>query len=325
MPSIPTPSPNLPKPSIGPNGSGPKVVKQSPKPVVIPQAPAGSILSRAIDVKQLKSPWIKILIYGQNRTGKTYLACTFPKPLLLVSFEPNDTGGAVTVKKFDDVQFLKLNSSKESYQLIGELVDSNPFQTIVIDSVTSFQAVVLQEVTGLVALPEQMSFGAITGDQYRERAEKTKEGLAPFVKLKCHTVFLAKEKDHNPPQEKKISEKTGKVQPDMRPRFLRGMQQESFIAADLGGGTVGWLNDACDYICRLYFDKEVEATQLPTVGGQTITHYAETGKHVRCLRTLYHPNFAAGMRTEFNENVPECIENPDFVKLQKVIKGEPLE
>lgn len=287
------------------------------------QQPGSGLLTQAIPVSQLQQPRIKMLIYGANRVGKTYLACTFPKPLLLVSFEPTESGGATSVAsdRFDGVSYLHLDSPQKGYELCNELVQVRPFpfRTLVIDSVTSYQDDVLQEVIGLNKLPAQLNFGAITGDQYRERAEKTKEGLRAFKNLPCHIVFLGKEKDHNPPKEEKTNSRTGKVQPDMRPRFLRGMQQESFFSVDLGGGSVGWIQDVCDQIGRLYFDKEVR-TYEKMIAGRKEVYEEETGKHIRCLRTLYHPNFAAGMRSPHG-SVPEYIEEPTYEKIQAVIDG----
>jgi len=292
--------------------------QQNSKP--ISNKPLTGILSQAIPVQQLQKPKIKMLIYGQNRVGKTTLACTFPKPLLLVSFEPAEAGGATSVTGVEGVSFLHLTSSQSGLQLCQELSRANvmPFETVVVDSVTSYQDIILRELMNWDKIPEQLNFGAVPGDIYRERAEKTKEGLRPFANLPCHVVFLGKEKDHNPPKEEKVG-KSGKVQPDMRPRFLRGMQLESFIAADLGGATVGWLQDVCNQIGRLYFDKEVR-TYEKVVAGQRQVYEEETGKHIRCLRTQFHPNFSAGMRSA-GRDVPEVIEEPTYEKIQAVIDG----
>lgn len=276
---------------------------------------------------ELEDDWIKIVIYGTNRVGKTWLACDFPKPLALVACEPNKTGGARTVKAKPGV-FVRVCTSREQVlRTADDLSKDSTFKTVVLDSGTSLQDLVLKEILGLETLPEQLNFGSISGDAYRQRAELTKETIRPFLNLDKHVVITVKEKDHNPPKEERISEKTGKIQPDMRPRYLRGMQQESFIAPDLGGGTTGWLLDACDYICRLYWDKEVERKLISmlTIDGKKVPNYqvVETGRFVRALRTLYHPNYAAGFRSE-HPNVPECIEDPSYEKILRVIRGESL-
>ncbi len=57
----------------------------------------GSILDRAVNVATVGGGHKKVCLYGQNGRGKTTCAVLFPKPLLLVSFEPTRSGGANSV------------------------------------------------------------------------------------------------------------------------------------------------------------------------------------------------------------------------------------
>ena len=286
----------------------PRVIQQ--KPLGTPST-NGSVLSRAVPVSSLVEQWIKLTIYGQNRVGKTTLACDFPKPLLLISFEPNRTGGAMSVRKIPGVTYLQITSSHDALSLAAELRTDKTFKTHVLDTATSLQDIILQELLNLPAVPEQLNWGTVSMDAYRQRSEKTKETLRPFLNLPAHTIICAKEKDHNPPKED-------------RNKITRGMQLESFIASDLGGATVGWLHDACDYIGRLYLAKEVIVKEFKSkVGKEEIitTSEEETGRIVRRLRTMYHPNFAAGFRSADPSNVPDHIEDPSYERISAVIKG----
>jgi hypothetical protein len=271
----------------------------------------GNVLSEAIPVSELDEDFIKILIYGQNRVGKTTLACQFPKPLLLVAMEPNKTGGAQSVKRIEGVTYLRIESSEKALRLASELKSgAGNFKTVVVDSATSYQDIVLKEIMNLSETPVMLKWGMVGEAQYRQRSEKTRECLRPFIDLNCHVVITAKERDHNPPANR-------------RPEITRGLQSESFFAADLGGATVGWLQDAVDYICQLYMCKEI-IERKDTVAGKEIITTEETGKIVRRLRTMYHPNFAAGMRSSNPENVPEYIQEPSFEKIAAVVSGNPL-
>ncbi len=312
----------------------PKAERQRPVSVATSHPVSdGTVLSEAFDIGQLEDSFVKMLVYGTNGVGKSTLACDFPKPLLLLALEPGLTGGARSVRKVPGVKYLHLKPDRvqkrdgswettesitaKLFRLADELKASNPFATVVVDSVTSLQEIVLQEILGLDTLPAQLNFGTISGDSYRTRAERTKEALRPWVDLPCHTVFIGKEKDHNPPKEERVNEKTGKVQPDMRARFIRGLQQESFVTVDLGGGTASWLQDGCDYIGRLYFDREMLRQR---VGATEIV--SETGKFIRCLRIGYHPNFAARFRSDTPAELPEAIEQPTWLKIQAAIQGK---
>ncbi len=290
----------------------PTVTKQTTRPQTSGNRSNGSVLARAVPVQEIADDFIKIVIYGKNRTGKTTLACQFPKPLLLVACDPNQTGGAKSVKGVNDVTYLRVATVKDLGKLADELRDDKTFRTHVLDTATSIQDMVLQDLLDLPAIPEQLDWGTATRDQYRARSERTRELLRLFLNLPVHTVVCAQEKDHNPPDRDK-------------PEVLRGGHAESFFAADLGGATVGWLHDACDYICRLYLDKETKeikrTTKLPNGKVSEKVDVVETGKIIRRLRTLYHPNFAAGMRTERPQDVPEYIEDPTFEKINRLIRG----
>lgn len=296
----------------------------------------GSLLSRGLDVKKLTDNLVKMIVYGVNRVGKTKLISTFPKPIALLSFEPSYTGGANTISKVDGITIYQFKYKKEkddgehvfegsesAYKLAEELARDKYFKTVGFDSATSFQDLKLQEILGLDTLPAQMIFGGITGDDYRTRSERTKEGLRPFLSLRKHVIITAKEKDHNPPKDEKVNPKTGKKQPDMRPKFLRGVGEESVFGADLGGATAGWLYDACENICQLQFAEEIETKEVETnVLGKMRTRVEEikTGKIGRRLRLKYHPNYQCGARS-CDENLPEFIDDPDFDNIYKALMG----
>lgn len=283
----------------------PKVSQQRP-PV---HRSNSSVLSEAMSVQDASFNYIKLLLYGQNRTGKTTLACQFYKPLLLISFEPAKSGGARSVMKVPGVDFIQLDSTLKARQLAAELANDKKYKTHVIDSVTSLQDVVLKEILGLDEVLAINEWGKASIHQYRERSEVTREILRAFLWLDCHTVCCAKEKDHNPPKEEESN---------------TGLILESFIAADLGTATMNWLCDSCDYIGRLYLEKEVLVEKKTIkIGGKesVLEERRETGRIVRRLRTLQHPNYSAGFRTERPENVPEYIEDPTAEKILKLIEG----
>lgn len=279
----------------------------------------GTLLSRAIDVSEITEDYLKVTIYGGNRTGKSSLACCFPKPLLLLDFEPARSCGAKSVRRYDGVKYLKIASTEDALAVARELRDEGGYVTVVIDSATAVQDVALKELMDLPDVPSMLSWGLVSEDQYRQRSEKTREVLRPFLDLACHTVVLCKEKDHNP-------NKGDRSQSKARQSF----QQESFYASDLGGATVGWLHDSCGYICRLYVDKEVKTVtrkvKLPGNKYKEKQEEVETGRTIRRLRTMLHPNFAAGMRTERPEDVPEWIDadTPDemYRIFMRIVNGE---
>lgn len=296
----------------------PTIQKQHPTRVVPKPSSNGSVLARAVPVSDLKDDFLKFLIYGRNRTGKTTLACQFEKPLLIVSFEPGKRGGAKSVKKVAGVEFVRIEATEDAILLARELKTDRTFKSHLLDSASSLQDVALKELMGLDEAPVQLNWGLVPENVYRERSEKAKEIMRLFIDLPANTIITALEKDH-----KKPSERTSKL--------MRGFEPESFFAADLGGATVDWLHNACDYIGQLYMAREVVTRKSKhKIAGKEVEHSeeVETGKIVRRLRTMYHPNFAAGFRSENPSSVPEFIEakSPEemYAKIVKVIRGEKL-
>lgn len=297
----------------------PQISQQKPPGKQVTVVNGTGILASAKPVTSLVEEWIKILIYGRNRTGKTTIACQFPKPLLIVSNEPDETGGAMSVNNMKDVMIIRCAAQRlpgdkvwGTNKIIGianELMDNNPFKTIVYDTVTSLQDIVLVELMGLSKIPEMMSWGLVPEGVYQQRAEKTREVIRKYLDLKgCHVVFLAQEKDHNPPADRGKS------------KLLQTMQQGSFIAPSLGGTNTQWLQDACGYVVQIYDDEVYEAqTNTVKVGSEshTETQMISTGKRQRHLRLLYHPNFAGGGRWAFDKNTPEFVTAPTPNELYK--------
>lgn len=295
----------------------PEVKKQKPTPPksTTPSTAArtktGTLLDDAVDATDLPDGHVSVVIYGQNRVGKTTLACQFPKPLLLVDVEPTAAGGSRSIKGQAGIKVLNLSGLKTTDKLVRlgrELKEHCPFKTVVVDSATSVQDLVLQEILGLDKLPEMLNWGLATLKDYQKRSEKTREILRLFLDLPCDKVITAKEKDHNPPKEGK-------------PEIVQGVQQESFFSVGLGGETAGWLQDTCTGICQLVIQKEL-AEQEYEVNGKTKKRMAETGKNIRRLRLKYHPNYAAGVRSPKPDEVPEFIDNPTYDKLRAVLYDE---
>lgn len=301
----------------------PPVVKQSATARPAAKGKPGSIVSRGVPVSEVaKDEYIHMLLYGRNRVGKTYLACQFPKPLALLSLEQVATGGAKTVSKVAGITYYRLRKSDDVEAMGYELKElcrsgAPPFKSVVIDSGSALDEIVLAEICGWDRTAEMIAVGhtrpgaKVTTDQYTERSERMRKVLRPYLELPMHVVIIANEKDHNPPEGRKSA-------------LARGMQAESFFSAAMGGGTARWCQDNCDYVAQLYLDKETRKI-TNKIGKEDQTVDEETGRIIRRLRTLYHPNFAAGFRSPTPENVPEYVDQPTYEKIARLARGEKVE
>jgi hypothetical protein len=286
------------------------------------ERPAGSILARAVPVQQLRRAYINIVLYGENRVGKSTLGCQAEKPLLYISFEPGEQGGAESIRKIPSVEFVQIGSRMDAVQLAKELRGDQYYKTHLLDTCTSLQNnVIMRELMGLDSAPVQLNFGEVSQDVYRKRSEIAKEVMQCFRDLPVNTIFIAQQRDHNKSDESR--------------KLQSGLNLGAYFAADLGPGTVKWMHDACDFICHLYLAPETRAQvikgmEVGGIKGPDMVQYIETGRTVRRLRTVPDQNHAAGIRSSTPEAVPDYIEAPYgangpkamFDDLTRVIRGE---
>lgn len=285
-------------------------------------------MAGAVSATRMKRATSNVVIYGRNRCGKTTLASLFPKPLLLVSYEPCQGGGAESIRGTPGVTIIQMRSRDHAIRLAsrlksdsksnwrrsgdtwqemaanvnGEQVPSfvgEPFATVVKDSCTSLQDLILKEILGLDSLPVQLKFGRVSKDQYQDRSARAKEVIQMFRDLPMNTVFLALEKDFGDKE------------------WGGGMSQKvglgSHFAADMGEATVKWLINACDYVCQLSVVPETRRieTEVVLVPGDPVTKQVSlqaTGRTVHRLRTMFDPHYSAGFRSSVPEAVPQWIE-----------------
>lgn len=281
----------------------PTPTKQSPlKPTTTSAAKPGNFLSRLKPVSQLVDTNMSVLLYGRNRIGKTTFAAEFPKPMVFLSLEPTKTGGAKSISKVPGVDAEVI---RDTATLMGYAIDltneKHGYKTVVLDSVSSLEKIVLMEIMGLDKPIEQLRVGkssAVQKDEYIDRSEQMKNLIRPFLNLNMNVIVLANEKDHNPPKSE-----TG----ERKNSFNRGMQDSSFFSADTGAGLARWLMDSSDYILQLWMDSEKKIDMIEMVAGQPAVEVeTDTGKLIRRLRLGYHPNYAAGGRAE--KALPDFID-----------------
>lgn len=281
---------------------------------------------------------MKCCFYGMNRTGKTTLLATFPKPLALFSFEPSRTGGAESVSGVSGITVFRRGTEEEVAEGTAEFSSVNEgvemaralrgsrgggFRTVGVDSATSLEWACLEELMRAAGkdMPTTLLFGTVPDGMYPMRSEKAKEVLREFIDVPAHVVVTAKEKDHNPPKEERRNEKTGKLQPDLRNRIVRGLQKESWYAPALGFSAMSWLVDACGYTGRMEQVEEYANVENPLT---KVVEQVKTGRHVIALRCRRHVNFEAGFRCPDRDRVPEFIVDPTYEKILEAISPAPV-
>lgn len=80
---------------------------------------------------------LKVLVYGQAGSGKTTLAKTLPKPVVLSA-----EGGLLSLKD-DNISFIEIKSIGDLHEVYSWLEGSDEFESVVLDSISEIAEVVL--------------------------------------------------------------------------------------------------------------------------------------------------------------------------------------
>lgn len=294
-----------------------------------------SILARGIDATAINYDRLRCCFYGENGTGKTTLLGTFPKPLALFSFEPQRSGGCGSIANVQGIKVYRRGSEEDvregeaEFTKVGEAVEmarelrrtrGGGFVTIGVDSATSLEWACLEELMQAAGkeMPTSLNFGVVPDGMYPARTEKCKEVLREFLDIPCHVVVTAKEKDHNPPKEERRSEKTGKIQPDLRNPKVRGLGKESYYGPGMGWSAAMYLVDGCMYVGRMEQVEEMINVENPLTKE---VEYVKTGRYVIALRCRKHHNYVARFQCSDRERVPEFLVDPTYERILEVISG----
>ena len=261
----------------------PQVIKQTARP----GEPQQSILSKIRPVSQ-QTQGIKLCLYGRGKTGKTRLACTFPKPILIMGTED----GTKSVKSSKDTFIAQVERSLE----VDELAEyaKTRYTTVVLDTAGGLQDLILKEVLGLDNIPVQKGWGFARREDWATTGMQIKERLRSVLTLAdqgINVVIIAHERSFN---NEEASQET--VVPS--------------IGAAISPTSANWLNGACDYICQAFI-RQHEGISKQTIGvgkdATVISTKTLTGKMEYCLRIGPHPIYATGFRLDVGAELPDSI------------------
>lgn len=273
---------------------------------------------------------IKLCVYGRGKTGKTRLACSFPKPLLLIGTED----GTKSVSNIPGVDFIRVATGSELTELVEYVSEGglsywklqskawakqtsrtgDSYAGVCLDTAGGFQDIILKDVLGLDEVPvskfrkaakgeswgitDKANWGVI-GTQFKERIN----GLIRLADtLGTNVVVIAHERN--------FTSDEAAVSDVMLPS----------VGAALTPSVAGWLNGACDYICQTYIRQEQEVVETK-IGDKTVQTWKPTGGIEYCLRIGQHPVYMTGFRVPDGVELPESIVDPSYNKLERLIRG----
>lgn len=248
---------------------------------------------------------IKINLYGRGKTGKTTLACDFPKPLLIVGTMGTLEDGTRSVADLDDVDFYPLENSEEMEE-VCKIVANDGYKTVVLDTAGGLQDMKLKEYLRLDEVPVQKTWGMATREDWQVIGAQTKEHLRSLLNLAmtpgvyANVVIVAHERAFEPEKN------------------MEGIKP--VIGSALSPAVAGWLNGACDYICQCFIEERTKE-KVNVVGKKQVRVKVKTGEFDYCLRIGPHSVFLTGFRKPKGLVLPDVIIDPTYAKIKSLIDG----
>jgi phage nucleotide-binding protein len=236
--------------------------------------------------------FFSILIYGRSGTGKTALASTFPKPMLLLDVKEKGTDTIAKVPEIDRIPIDDWDEIEQTYWYLKS--GDHPYRTVVIDQITQMQDLAMTSVRGVAKEESDL----ISRREWGQVSGKMKTWLFNYrdlIEAGLYVVFVAHERTNSADES---------VEDQIDPT----------IGARLMPSLASAVNGAVSAIGNTFIREEFEGSGKDKV------------RNVRyCLRIGPHAYYTTKIRRPVDFVAPDFIVNPNFDKIVKIIRGEKAE
>lgn len=251
---------------------------------------------------------IKMCVYGRSGTGKTTFWGSFPGRILALMCSGSDPSGELrsinTPEHRKKIDAVLIKSPSDMVDAVAYLKDNHGlYSTVVVDHITELQRMILSGILNVPDLPEILTWGTATRDQWGQCSSQTVELLKIILGLETNVVLVAQEREFDPTQDS-----TGILVP--------------YVAAAMTPAATGWLNPAVDYIVQTCIRKQKIARKTKIAGKET-TVFEETGVMEYGLRVGPHDVYVTKFRLPMvGKSLPDVIVNPTYQKVKALIDGQ---
>jgi len=235
------------------------------------------------------------LFYGRSGTGKTTLASTYPKRIILLDFKDRGTDSIRDVKGIDILAMDAWSDVEDVYWALRR--DKGQYKSVVLDTVAGMQNLAIAKVKEDNNIDESES---ISRRGWGEVAGLMNTWLMNFRDLPMHVVFLAPDRIKNNTSEdedEEVQPEEGRLEPEVGPAVIPSVARSLNAAVKVIGNT---------YIRQRQKVKEGKVVE--------ITGYM--------VRVGPHPYYITKIRSPKSFKTPGSIIDPSFDKIIKIMKGE---
>jgi len=120
---------------------------------------------------------VKALVYGPTGSGKTSIAKTMPKPVLVLDFE----GGILSLLNTEGILVCPIKSTEDLLQTVRELQSDAQFRSVVFDGLSIFVKRRVQELRG--------SKERVTWDEWQKLTNEVRAAVLPLLQLRKHLLL----------------------------------------------------------------------------------------------------------------------------------------
>jgi hypothetical protein len=249
------------------------------------------------DVGSFK-PEMNICLYGKAGTGKTTLAGSYPKPLLIIECSEKGTDSISDIKGVKVLRCRNYDDAVKAYWYIKKNPDK--FKSVAIDTVSHLQDMcikkIVEEKGREINEGEIGNWGTMTKQMWGEVASSVKSLLMDFRNLPQDCIFIAHDRNFNNEEE----DENNQINPSIGPRLSPSIRAS--------------LNAIVNIIGNTFIQETVKKIKI----GKKIE---EKRKIKYCLRIGPNAIYDTKVRKPKKFRLPDVLVNPDYNKLIDIVKG----
>lgn len=236
-------------------------------------------------------------IYGRAGSGKTTLASTFPKPLLLLDIRDKGTDSIADVKQCDGMEIESLDDIEDVYYFLKD--GDHKYKTVVFDTVTEMQKLVMKHVVeGKKKTTDRLGdWGTMAKRDWGDVAGIMNKWISDFRDLDLEVVFLAQERVKNVDDDEQDD---NQLTPEVGPAVMPSIALT--------------LNAAVNVIGNMFIRMK---RTTKTVKGKKVTNE----EPMYCLRVGPNPIYTTKLRKPRSAEAPPYIEDPTYQDIRDLVKG----
>lgn len=294
----------------------PKVGQQSTASFNSASQRKPNVFENVHDISAMPEEGLKFVFFGPNGTGKTTLACDFPKPLLFVRPEAAEDG-SVSVR---DVPGISVTDPLTDPDQLSDIIDgqraTKRYKSILVDGAGDFQSLVVKKQMGWQEVPVRQTWGMVSDPDWNRIGIVFSGYLRDLLALThtgCHILITVGERI------------IGDRQDDRKSAVVNSIRVPKMMAA-LAPSITEWLHKVCDYNVYTFTRRGTKKIETVLDGEKVTTE--EPGEIEFCARLGAHEFYQTKFRCSRNTPPPEEIVLPRtakhgelFTMLYNLIKG----